>query len=82
MDALGFHVPMDKTDAGALEEKLGARISKDPSVIAVHLARNLSHEWTWKDLPLAQDVRVTRAHEVFSSLITPIYSYSIEIPRI
>jgi hypothetical protein len=75
LDALGFHVPVGKTDATALEEKLGPRISTDPNVIAVHLTHNLSYEWTWKDLPVAQDVRVIRAHEVFSSLITPIYSY-------
>jgi hypothetical protein len=67
---------MDKTDAMALEEKLGPRISRDPNVIAVHLTDNLSDEWTWKDLPAARDVRVIRAHEVFSSLVTPIYSYS------
>jgi hypothetical protein len=72
---------MDETDATALQEKLGARISRDPSVIAVHLIPNLSYEWTWKDLPAAGNVRVIRAHEVFSSLITPIYSYANSLSR-
>jgi hypothetical protein len=70
---------MDKTDATALEDKLGPRISRDPNVIAVHLPQILAYKWTWKDLPAAQDVRVIRAHEVFSSLITPIYSYMISL---